>query len=69
MATFIVKTAQSFTINGEFIDKGLSVQVSSLFPSPFSEPEKIHKAFMRIHGLDLKSSGYLIQGYLSFEVL
>jgi hypothetical protein len=35
--------------------------------NPFDDVEKIHKAFMRVHGLDLKSAGYLNMGYLGYK--
>ncbi len=67
MATFEIKTKQIMSINGEFVDKDLSVQISSFQSNPFAELEKIHKAFMRIHGLDLKSTGHLNMGYLEYK--
>jgi len=69
MATFEIKTKERMNVNGEYVDKGLSIQVSSMSSNPFDEVEKIHKAFMRVHGLDLKSSGYLNMGYLAFSRL
>lgn len=67
MATFVIETKEKFTIDGEFVDKGLSVQVSTMCANPFDEKEKIHKAFMRVHGLDLQSAGYLNMGYLTYK--
>lgn len=67
MATFEIKTKQKLNVGGEFVDKGLSVQVSTMSSNPFDELEKIHKAFMRVHGLDLKSTGYLNMGYLKYK--
>ena len=67
MATYEIKTKEKMNVAGEFVDKGLSVQISSMFSNPFDEIEKIHKAFMRVHGLDFKSSGYLNMGYLEFK--
>ena len=66
MATFEIKTKERMNVNGEYVDKGLSVQVSTMSSNPFDEIEKIHKAFMRVHGLDLKSTGYLNMGYLGY---
>lgn len=66
MAVFEIKTKIPMTVDGEYVDKGLSVQVSTLSSNPFDEVEKIHKAFMRVHGLDLKSAGYLSMGYLGY---
>ena len=56
MATYEIKTKEKMNVAGEFVDKGLSVQISSMFSNPFDEIEKIHKAFMRVHGLDFKST-------------
>ena len=67
MATYEIKTKEKMNVAGEFVDKGLSVQISSMFSNPFDEIEKIHKAFMRVHGLDFKSTGYLNMGYLEFK--
>lgn len=67
MATFEIKTKEKMNVNGEFIDKGMSVEISTMNSNPFEDVEKIHKAFMRIHGLDLKSAGHLNMGYLSFS--
>ena len=30
-----------------------------MFANPLDEKEKVHNAFMRVHGLDLKTEGYL----------
>jgi hypothetical protein len=67
MATFEIKTKQTINVLGDYIDKGLSVQISTMNSNPFDDVEKIHKAFMRVHGLDLKSEGYLSMGYLEFS--
>ncbi len=69
MATFEIKTKERMNVDGEFVDKGLSVQISSMNSNPFDDVEKIHKAFMRVHGLDLKSTGYLNLGYLVYNKL
>ena len=67
MATFEIKTKHSMNVKGEFIDRGLSVQISTMFSNPLDEKEKVHKAYMRVHGLDLKTEGYLNTGYLEFN--
>ncbi|TXD81865.1 hypothetical protein ESY86_16710 [Subsaximicrobium wynnwilliamsii] len=69
MATFEIKTKEKMNVNGEFVDKGLSVQMSSMFSNPFDEADKIHKAFLRVHGIDLKPEGYLSLGYLEFKLI
>ena len=69
MATFEIKTKERMNVDGEFVDKGLSVQISSMNSNPFDDVEKIHKAFMRVHGLDLKSTEYLNMGYLVYSQL
>lgn len=67
MAIFDIKTKQTINVNGEYVDKGLSVQISSMFSNPFDEVNKIHKAFMRVHGIDFKTEGYLSPGYLEYN--
>jgi hypothetical protein len=67
MATFEIKTKHSMNVKGEFIDRGLSVQISTMFSNPLDEKEKVHKAFMRVHGLDLKTEGYLNNGFLKYN--
>jgi len=67
MATFEIKTKERMNVNGEFVDKGLSVQVTTMNSNPFDDVEKIHKAFIRVHGIDLKPEGYLNLGYLEFN--
>lgn len=67
MATFEIKTKEKMNVSGEFVDNGISVQISTMNSNPFDDVEKIHKAFMRVHGLDLKSTGYLNMGYLEFQ--
>ena len=69
MATYTIYTKQKMLVQGEYVDAGLEVQVSSMMPNPFDEIEKIHKAFMRVHGLDLKTEGYLSMGYLEYELI
>jgi hypothetical protein len=69
MATFEIKTKHARNINGEYVDGGLSVQISTMFSNPLDEKEKIHKVFMRVHDLDLKSEGYLNNGYLEYSKL
>ena len=67
MATFEVKTKRAMNVQGEYIDAGLSVQISSIFSNPFDEVDKIHKAFMRVHGIDLKAEGYLSLGWMEYR--
>lgn len=67
MATYSITTKQKMNVLGDYVDSGLSVQISSMSSNPFDEIEKIHKAFMRVHGIDLKAEGYLNQGYLGFQ--
>lgn len=67
MATFEIKTKRKMNVQGEFVDAGLSVQISSMFSNPFDDVDKIHKAFLRVHGIDLKPEGYLSTGYLGYE--
>ena len=54
-------------VQEEYVDAGLSVQVSSMFFDPFNEVDKIHKAFISVHGLDLKPEGYLSLGWLEYN--
>jgi hypothetical protein len=67
MAIFEIKTKRTMVINGEIVDKGLSVQISTFQHNPFVEFKKIQNAFMRIHGLDLKFTGHLHMGDLEFK--
>jgi hypothetical protein len=67
MATFEIKTKQTINVNGEYVDKGLSVQITTMYSNPFDEIEKIHKAFMRVHGINFKTEGYLSVGYFEYE--
>lgn len=67
MASYTITTKHTIRVNGEIFDAGLSVQISSYFPNPIGETDKIQKAFLRVHGLDLKAGGYLNMGYLGWE--
>lgn len=69
MATFEIKTTRTINVQGDHVDAGLSVQISSMFSNPFDDVDKIHKAFVRVHGIDLKPEGYLSLGYLGFRVI
>ncbi|MFN4763727.1 DUF6140 family protein [Gillisia sp. Q332] len=69
MATFEIKIKHSINVKGEYIDRGLSVQISSMFANPLDEKEKVHNAFMRVHGLDLKTEGYLNTGFLEYRTI
>ncbi|WP_452228319.1 DUF6140 family protein [Lacinutrix sp. MEBiC02404] len=69
MATFEIKTKQAINVQGEYVDAGLSIQISSMFSNPFDEVEKVRKAFIRVHGIDLKPEGYLSLGYLEYNKL
>ncbi|WP_452218576.1 DUF6140 family protein [Lacinutrix undariae] len=64
MATFEIKIKRPINVQGEYVDAGLSVQMSTMFSNPFDEAEKLRKAFIRVHGIDLKPEGYLSLGYL-----
>jgi len=52
-------------IKGERISPGVSVQVSTMMPNPWDEPNKINDAFKRIHGFDLRANNYLNPGYFN----
>jgi len=67
MATFEIKTNRTINVNGEYVDKGLTVQISTMFSNPFDEVEKVHKSFMRVHGIDFKTEGYLNPGYFEYK--
>ncbi|TRO66964.1 DUF6140 family protein [Christiangramia sabulilitoris] len=69
MATFEIKTKHAMNVKGEYVDGGLSVQISSMFANPLDEKEKVHNAFMRVHGLDLKTEGYLNTGFLEYHII
>ena len=67
MATFEIKTKHPINVKGEYIDGGLAIQISSMFQNPLDEKEKVHNAFIRVHGVDLKTEGYLNTGFLEFN--
>lgn len=67
MPTFTVKTNQKLLVNGEYVDKGLSVQISVFTSNPFHSLEKINILFIRIHGIDFKKNGFLSPGYFEYE--
>lgn len=67
MATFEIKTKHAINVQGEYVDAGLAVQISSMFANPFDDVDKIHKAFIRVHGIDLKPEGYLSLGWLGYN--
>lgn len=69
MAIFEIRTKERMNVNGEFVDKGLAVQVTTMKSNPFDDVDKIHKAFIRIHGIDLKPEGYLNLGYLGYKLI
>lgn len=52
MASFTITTKHTIRVNGEIFDAGLSVQITSYFPNPIGETDKIQNAFLRVHGLD-----------------
>lgn len=52
-------------VQGEYVDAGLSVQISSMFSNPFDEVDKVYKAFLRVYGIDLKPEGYLNLRYIN----
>ena len=65
MATFKITTNQAINVNGEYVDRGLSVQISSMYSNPFDDSDKVNNAFKRMHGIDFKSAGYLNPGYFT----
>ncbi|HUH28048.1 DUF6140 family protein [Gelidibacter sp.] len=67
MATFEIKTKHAINVQGEYVDAGLAVQISSMFANPFDDVDKIHKTFIRVHGIDLKPEGYLSLGWLEYN--
>lgn len=67
MPTFEIKTKIKLMIDGSFVDKGLTVQVSTFASNPFNEPEKIQNAYMRVYGLDFKKGGYLNMGHFDYK--
>lgn len=69
MATFEIKTKHAINVQGEYVDAGLAVQISSMFANPFDDVDKIHKAFIRVHGIDLKQEGYLSLGWLGYKLI
>ena len=68
MATFEIKTKRAMNVQGDYGDAGLSVQISSMFSNPFDEVDKINKAFIRVHGINLKPEGYLSLEWLEYRL-
>ena len=66
MPSFTLTTKIPFAANGEIIQPGLSVQISTPFPNPFNDVEKINQAFIRVHGIDLKAGGQLGSPFLDY---
>lgn len=69
MATFNIKVKHAINVQGDYVDAGLSVQISTMQSNPFNDADKIHKAFLRIHGIDLKPEGYVNPGYLAYKII
>lgn len=69
MKTFEVKTKHSMFVAGEYYDRTLSIKIRTMVSNPFDEKEKIHQRFMKVHGLDLKTEGYLNNGHLEYYKL
>ncbi|MDW5288579.1 DUF6140 family protein [Formosa sp. PL04] len=69
MPTFKITTKQALSVQGEYVGAGLFVQVTCMMLNPFDEVEKVHKAFLRMHGIDFKPEGYLNPGYFNIEEL
>ncbi len=69
MPSFEVSINKPLQVNGSYVDKGLSVQVSTMCANPMDESEKVNSAFQRIHGIDLRSAGYLTLGVLDYRKL
>ena len=48
MATFEIKTKRAMNVQGDYVDAGLSVQISSMFSNPFDKVDKIHKVISNL---------------------
>jgi len=59
MATFEINVKHAINVQGEFVVKCLSIQITTMMSNPFDEVHKIDKAFQRIHSFDLKKEGDL----------
>lgn len=67
MALWQVITKQKARANGEFIEKGMTVEVVTTVGKPLSSPEgkdKIAAAFMSKYGVDMKKAHWLSSVYL-----
>lgn len=69
MPSYELKINKSISIEGQFVDKGLSVQITTHSGNPFDEQQKINEAFKRIHGFDLLAEGYLSAAFLDYKKL
>lgn len=67
MPIFDIKTNQKLIVDGEYIDKGLSVQISVFTNNPFHSMNKINETFKRIYGIDFKKNGFLSPGFFEYE--
>ena len=58
MALFRVTVKQNRRSNGIPLEKGMSVEIASKFPTPFANGgHEVIDAFMRTYGIDLRKAG------------
>ena len=68
MALWTVAVKATRNINGLRLERGMSVQVSSMYhPISYNNGEATRHAFMRIYGIDLKKAGALSIAYFDIE--
>ena len=61
MALFLITVKQNHRCNGINLEKGMSVEVSSLYSNPLTTNggHEVQDAFMRKYGIDLKKNGVI----------
>ena len=69
MALFRITVKQNKTSNGISLEKGMTVDVSSMYSSPLSTNggQEVIDAFQRIYGIDIKKNGGLSSAYLDVK--
>lgn len=65
MALFLITVKQNAHINGIRLEKGMSVEVQSIYGNPLltNGGKEVIDAFMRKYGIDIKKAGNLNNVY------
>ena len=68
MALFLITAKQNHFSNGIHLEKGMTVEVSSIHSTTITANSKeIADAFMRKYGIDIKKNGGLSSVYLDIK--